>query len=106
MVELARGHPDVALASAIRGRAVLDDLGTMDEGESVVRLAYVEAMLAVGRHADARVEAARARARLFERAAAIHDDALVRSFLGAVPENARLLELARMLVGDAQPLVT
>ncbi len=104
LVELARGHRDGALASAIRGRAALDELGVMDEGESIVRLAYVEAMLAVGRHAEARVEVARARERLLERAAAIHDDALVRSFLGAVPENARILDLARMLVGDARPL--
>ena len=94
---------DLALGCATRGQAMLEELGKIDEGESAVRLALAEALLASGREAEARAEVTRARDRLLERAAAIHDPALVRSFLGAVPENARTLELGRILVGDARP---
>ena len=55
------------------------------------------AALAAGRTAEAAEAAARARDRLLGRAARIHDQALRRSFLEAVPDNARTLALAARL---------
>jgi predicted secreted Zn-dependent protease len=74
--------------------AQLEAAGQIEEGESLVRLVWAEALEANGRHDEAREAIGRAHARLMERAAKIGDEALRASFLERVAENARTLELA------------
>jgi hypothetical protein len=93
-VRLARGHAADALADAEEAFTVLFDLGGIEEGEALVRLAYAEALLATHRDREARAVLAEARERLEERAERISDEALRADFLSAVPENARTLELS------------
>ena len=96
-VRLGRGHPIEALADAGEAYAVLRTLGGIEEGEAVVRLAWVEALLAAGRRDEAREVSVEARARLFERAARISDEEMRDGFLARVAENARTLALAEEL---------
>jgi hypothetical protein len=77
-------------------RGALDHLvavGGIDEGESLVRLTRAEAEAAASGEAAAREHFERAAARVLARASRIGDPALRRSFLEAVPENARTLAL-------------
>jgi hypothetical protein len=77
--------------------AILDELGAVEEGESLVRLMLVETLLAVDERAAA-VEAAQiAYTRLLERAAKISSRDYRTSFLEQVSDNARTIELAREL---------
>jgi hypothetical protein len=99
LVDLARGDAASALDHAREGQRLLDEQGTINEGEGVVRLAWVLALRAAGQEAEARTALARAANRLFARAAAITDPELARSFLERVPENAQTLDLARTLLG-------
>ncbi|MFO0586480.1 MAG: protein kinase [Polyangiaceae bacterium] len=89
---LSRGRRDVAFTFAAEAKAILDQLGAIEEGESLVRLAHAEAALETGQK-DAHEAAADAREHLLARAAKIADPALRRSFLENVPENARTLAL-------------
>jgi tetratricopeptide (TPR) repeat protein len=93
-VKLARGRHAEALADASKAAQMLLDLGGLEEGESLVRLTYAEALHAAGDIEAARAELAAARGRLLERAAKIADPALRRSFLERMPDNARTIELA------------
>jgi hypothetical protein len=92
-VLLAQERSAEALAAAEEAMAVLRELGTIQEGESLIRLAFAEALLVLG---DARAQAAvdEAQAALLARAASIADPAGRRSFLERVPENVRTAELA------------
>ncbi len=92
---LALGRTDEACAAAQDAVRRLDALGGVNEGESRARLALAEALHAAGDLARARAALALARERLEARAAKIRDEALRRSFLDGVPENARTLALAR-----------
>ncbi len=98
-VHLAKGHVPLAAGAAREAMDLLEELGTIDEAEPLVRLVYAEALEATGAHEDARAAIARARERLLERAAAISDPAWRASFLENVPENARTLELASAWLG-------
>jgi hypothetical protein len=60
-----------------------------------VRLARAKALYATGAQGAARTAIADARAHLLAAAAQITDPACRESFLRAVPENARILSLAR-----------
>jgi tetratricopeptide (TPR) repeat protein len=82
-----------ALLAAREAVDLLDTLGSIEEGEALLRLVYAEALHAEGdpRAASAILDA---RDRLLEQAAKIGDAALRRSFLERVPENARTLWLA------------
>lgn len=96
---LDSGDIDAALEAASSAMDLLRELGSLDEGEALVRLVYARALR---RRAD--VEAAReviatAREILLSRAAKISDIAWRESFLRQVPENARTLELAEELAG-------
>lgn len=90
---LARDRGAEALAAATEAMDILAAEGAIEEGESLIRLAYAEALHAVG---DARAPAAFAAARrsVLERAERIVDAELRRSFLERVPENARTLALS------------
>jgi tetratricopeptide (TPR) repeat protein len=89
---LAQGRAAEALVCAREAFSQLETLGSLEEGESMVRLAYAEALAALGAERSA-AAASGARARLLERAARISDPAWREQFLRSVPENARTLAL-------------
>jgi tetratricopeptide (TPR) repeat protein len=88
-----------ALAAAGEGHRLLSTLGTVEEGESLIRLAWAEALHAAGDRRAASV-IAEARRVLLHRAGAIRDPAVQRAFLEQVPENQRTLALARRWLGE------
>jgi eukaryotic-like serine/threonine-protein kinase len=89
------GRSREALARAREAAAVLDALGGIEEFEALVRVALCESLLATGNEAEAALAITAARHRLAELAARIPDPALRDSFLHAVPDNARLVEIVR-----------
>jgi len=91
---LVLGRAEEALRDAESAHAVLAELGSVDDGETRIRLAYVEALAASG---DARLAPALAEtvAKIEDRARRLADPELRRFFLERVPENARVLALAR-----------
>ena len=91
---LQQGRAAEALASASAGYAELCELGSIEEGEALVRLVHAEALAAAGHAAAAATALGEARARLLARAAQINDPVWRDRFLGKVPENARTLALA------------
>ncbi|MBI2893225.1 MAG: protein kinase [Deltaproteobacteria bacterium] len=96
----AQGQAQAALEAAREATDLLDAQGGFEDGESSVRLALIEALDAAGDRAAARAAALQARDRLLARAARISDPDWRRSFLSRVPDNARTLELARILEGS------
>jgi tetratricopeptide (TPR) repeat protein len=98
---LLTGRVDEALAAAERGRGILEGLGVAEEGESLVRLTWAEALEASGQHERAGAAFDEASRRLHERAQRIADPTWRRLFLEAVPENARTLEGAGRYRGKA-----
>jgi len=90
-----QGRSDEADSFARAAMAMLEEMGGVDEGEAMIRLAHVEGLLGVGRVDEAKAALGRARDRLLERAALIRSTALRTSFLEHVPENAGTLALAR-----------
>ncbi|APR84843.1 Adenylate cyclase [Minicystis rosea] len=98
-VRLLAGRAGEALADAEEAFTVLFDLGGIEEGEALVRLAYAEALAATHREREARAVLLEARERLLERADRISDPSLREGFLRGVPENARTLELAAQVAG-------
>jgi ATP/maltotriose-dependent transcriptional regulator MalT len=96
-VLLIRGQSADALDAASEAVGVLEQLGSVEEGESLVRIIFVEALLANGDRDAARVAVRTAYVRLVERADRITDPEWRRMFVERVPENARTIELAREL---------
>jgi tetratricopeptide (TPR) repeat protein len=94
-VMLRRGHTEAAAAILEDAHAILVSVGSMAEGESMLRLLYAEALAAIGRSADAKRALATAYERLMQRAALIEDDEARTTFLTRIPENARTVQLAR-----------
>lgn len=92
-----RGYLADALAAATEGMRILEQLGAIEEGESRLRLAYVDALLASGKDAEAAVALHAARARVMAQADKISDPDVRRSFLENVSEHARI----RALVAEA-----
>jgi tetratricopeptide (TPR) repeat protein len=89
----ARGELDEAMTQATRAMVILEELGMISEIEVDVQVAYVEALLAVGRREPAREALLRFKARFDQRCAGIDAPELRESFCVGVPANARLLEL-------------
>ncbi|WP_437964134.1 protein kinase [Sorangium sp. So ce260] len=96
---LGLGRTDEAMRAAAEASAQLAEFGTLEEGESLVRLTYAEALAASGRHAEATAAIASARAALLARAEKLSDPTWRERFLRDVPDNARTLELARQWLG-------
>ncbi|WP_437605380.1 hypothetical protein WMF20_30200 [Sorangium sp. So ce834] len=96
---LGLGRIDEAMAAAAEASAQLAEFGTVEEGESLVRLAVAEALAASGRHAEATAAIAAARAALLARAERLSDPTWRERFLRDVPDNARTLDLARRWLG-------
>ena len=88
------GQPDLALEAARQAYAVLEALGTLEEGEAEIRLRYAVCLADAGRASEASAVIATARANLMSRAARIGDPAWRERFLRDVPANARTLALA------------
>jgi ATP/maltotriose-dependent transcriptional regulator MalT len=91
---LARGDAEGALAAAREAYAALVQLGEIEEGESMVRLAHAEALAVSGQWDLARAALADANGRLLARAERIEEPAWRHRFLHDVPVNARILALA------------
>ena len=96
---LVYGRVDHALAASGEAHRLLSTLGTVEEGESLIRLAWAESLRAAGDARAAQV-IAEARSLLLRRAERIRDPALQRGFLEQVPENQRMLALARRWLGE------
>jgi tetratricopeptide (TPR) repeat protein len=99
-VLLAQDRSAEALASAQEARSVLDRLGELEVGESLVRLVHAETLFAVGDRRGALGAILTARDVLLARAAKITDPAWRESFLRRVPDNAATLARARQWVGS------
>nr|WP_233561216.1 hypothetical protein [Sorangium cellulosum] len=91
---LAQGRGEEALPAAREAFAQLEEAGSLEEGESLVRLAYAEALAAAGAAREAAEALAAAREQLLSRAAKISDPTFRERFLTCVPDNARTLALA------------
>jgi tetratricopeptide (TPR) repeat protein len=93
-IQLAQGRPNDAFFTAAQAMTLLASLGGLEEGETRVRLVHAESLFETGATEGARQAIADAKRLLLERAAKIADPQHREAFLGAVPENARVMELA------------
>ncbi|CAN5743147.1 hypothetical protein BH09MYX1_BH09MYX1_08300 [soil metagenome] len=91
---VASGRGADALPVAGRGMQILSELGSIEEFEMLVRLAWVDALAACGREDEHAVSLEEAKTRIFDRADAISDAGWRRSFLDHVPENVAILSLS------------
>ncbi len=98
-VLLSQRRPGEALIAAREGFDLLESLGGVEEGESVVRLMIAETLRATGDLDGARTAIHSARERVLSRAAKITDPSWRSMFLESLPENARTLALATLLLG-------
>ncbi|WP_437949823.1 hypothetical protein WME98_02695 [Sorangium sp. So ce296] len=96
---LGLGRVDEAVRTATEASSMLESFGTLEEGESLVRLTVAEALAASGRQHEANAAIASARAALLARADKLSDPTWRERFLRDVPDNARTLELARQWLG-------
>ncbi|UQA62595.1 serine/threonine-protein kinase PknK [Polyangium aurulentum] len=100
-VKLAAGKPDEALELAAAALAQHEkQRATAYFRAGLIRLVHIEALLATGRHDEARGALGIACERIGVIASKIADPERRRSFLDAVPENARTLELGRVWCGE------
>jgi tetratricopeptide (TPR) repeat protein len=93
-VLVALGRPAEALAPAREAVRILDELGTLEEGEVGIRLAHAEALAASGDAEGARGSIALAREKVLAAAAKLSDARIRQSFLERVPVHVRTLALA------------
>jgi hypothetical protein len=96
-VRVAQGHTTDAVVAAAAAMAIVERFPGIEEFESLVWLALVEALVASGDRARAAETAARATERLAARAGYLGDPEMRARFVTAVPENARLGALAAEL---------
>jgi tetratricopeptide (TPR) repeat protein len=92
-VLLALRRTDEALTTASEAHGILESLGGIEEGESLVRLVHAEALAASGDHGAFSAAIHSARERLMARADRISDAAWRARFLDGVRDNARTLAL-------------
>jgi eukaryotic-like serine/threonine-protein kinase len=93
-IRLEQGRAADAFDPAAEAVDVLDSLGGIEEGESLIRLVSVRVLRENGKLGAAAQRAAEAKRRLVERADRIADPAWRRSFLENIPENAATAQLA------------
>jgi eukaryotic-like serine/threonine-protein kinase len=92
---LASGRPAEARVVATEGMRWLEKIGQVEDGEALLRIVYVESLVATGELALARLALDIARNRLLTRAGHLREANTRAAFLGKVPEHERTLELAR-----------
>lgn len=92
-VLLARGQVEEALRVATEAHGFLESLGSIEEGEAVVRLVSAEALAANGLHEEFARAIVSARERLLARADRISDVAGRERFLRGIADHARTLDL-------------
>jgi eukaryotic-like serine/threonine-protein kinase len=97
-IENDRGRAHEALEAASLAMRYLVEVGSVAEGETLIRLSYAESLAASGRSEEAIAAFAEARELLLARAARIKNPAWRRSFLDKVRENSRTLARAGELV--------
>lgn len=97
---LGQGRLEEASPPASEAFSVLEKLGSIEEGETLVRLVYAEVLAARGAP-GAPAAAAGAREHLLARASRISDPVWRERFLHAVPENRRTLALAETKAGSS-----
>jgi tetratricopeptide (TPR) repeat protein len=90
----AAGRVEEALTDASDAARVLASLESIEDFEALIGRAHAEALWAAGRQEEARTAIGAAAGRLLARAARLGDAVRAR-FLGAVPDNARIMALAR-----------
>lgn len=93
-VRLLRDENVDALEAARAAHEQLDALKSVDEGESLIRLVWAEALYANGLEGEARQAIVEAEQRVRSRAARMTNSAIREAFLTQVPENALTIELA------------
>jgi serine/threonine protein kinase/tetratricopeptide (TPR) repeat protein len=98
-VLLRGGEAGEAAREAIEAMRIFQEAGRIDEGESIVRLAYAEGLEAVRDYPGAMRAIEAARDRLMARATRIRDGAMRSSFLERVPHHARTVALAHAWLG-------
>jgi tetratricopeptide (TPR) repeat protein len=101
--ELAEGRPAEALATAEEALKRPQASRAFGFRGAMARLVHAEALRALGRSGEAAAAIAAAYDHLMDQSHRIPDAEMRRSFLEAVPENARTLELARALGLAAPP---
>lgn len=94
-VRLAVGDAEGALAAAREGMDPLSALGAIEEGESLLRLTYAEALDACGLRDAAEDAIMVAKKRILSRGERIAELGWKESFYRHVPENARTIALAK-----------
>jgi tetratricopeptide (TPR) repeat protein len=97
-IQIERGRTEEALEAATLSMQYLVEVGSVTEGESLIRLGYAEALEAAGKTDLSIAAFADAREMLLARAARIRNPAWRRSFLDRVRENVRTLARAGELV--------
>ncbi len=100
-VLLTKGANEEALMAARKGFDILQELGMIEEGEALVRLAYAEALRANGQEEEFLRVIHEARDKLLARAEKISDLSWRERFLTAVPDNRRTLELSGYVIHRA-----
>ena len=93
-VLLGLGRIDEALTTAREAHQILESLGGIEEGESLVRLVHAEALAASGEQLAFSLAIQSARERLLARADKISDAVWRARFLDGVRDNARTIELS------------
>jgi tetratricopeptide (TPR) repeat protein len=94
-VLLSRGRNDDALHHARHAKERLAELGRADDGETVIHLTFAVALRAAGQEEAARAAILEAWSLVDVVAQRVPDGPVRASFLANVPENARIMELAR-----------
>ncbi|MFO0587388.1 MAG: protein kinase [Polyangiaceae bacterium] len=94
-VKLLSGKPAEALTASERAMAIIEEVGAIQDGDIMVRLAHAESLYALG-SMDAESTLRDVRTRLLASASRITDVALRLSFLENIPENARTMALCRL----------
>ena len=86
-----------SIAHAHEAMAILERLGGVEEGETLIRLCHAIALRMEGREAQSRAVLTEARRRLMDKAERLGDTEVKRSFLERVPDHARLLRFGESL---------
>ena len=94
-VFLLSGKPAEAMTASERALAIIAEVGAIQDGDIMVRLAHAESLYALG-SSDAEPALRDVRTRLLASASRITDVALRLAFLENIPENARTMALCRL----------